>query len=308
MGLLLIADTILSQVRRRFEVARYVLVPPVHLNCIASGGMLLQRPESPEMAGKGILVVEPDAVITHEWLRFIAKASAAGQRVISRRHLQERMTGRVETQDLTVMEMESFTPAWPLLFAKRFLDIFIVLLLLPLALPLGLLVGLLVRLDSPGRVIFLQERIGKSNKPFLMLKFRSMREEVSSEARFANQESDRITRLGYFIRATHLDELPQLVNVLKGDMSLVGPRPEQPDFVAEFEKEMALYSYRHLVRPGITGWAQVCQGYAADAEATQEKLSYDFFYIKNLSLWLDILILVRTVRSVLFDRHPEAID
>lgn len=303
MCVMLLSELVLSVLREQLEVRRYVLVPPVELGATVLRGIELARPDNPEAVPPGVLVVEPEAAISYAWLQFIARASASGRRVISRQQLQEKMTGKVVMRDLTAVELDTFMPVWLLLVAKRTIDVLLVLLVLPVVLPLGLVVALLVRLDSPGNVIFRQLRIGRGNQPFFMLKFRSMHG-PQQEARFVNQESERITRFGYFIRATHLDELPQLLNVLKGDMSLVGPRPEQPQFVEVFERELPFYSYRHLVRPGITGWAQVCQGYAADTDATREKLSYDFFYIKNLSLWLDVLILVRTIRSVLFDRHP----
>lgn len=303
MGLLLVAELVLSVLREQLETLHYVLIPPVGLPHEVPSNMRVACPENPEQVKFGILVVEPDGAITHDWLRFIARASATGWRVISRQQLQEKMTGKVASHDLAIVELESFAPSWLMLALKRLLDVSVVLLLLPVALPLCALVALLVRLDSPGRAIFRQERIGCGNTSFCMFKFRSMRD-MPGEARFASDESSRITRLGYFIRATHLDELPQLFNVLRGDMSLVGPRPEQPAFVAKFENDIPFYRYRHLVRPGITGWAQVCQGYVADADATREKLEYDLFYIKNLSLWLDVLIVVRTLRAMLFDRHP----
>lgn len=305
MGLLLVSELVLSLLRQQLEITRYVLIPPVLLNYTSPNNMRVQQPTYPEQVEDGVLVVEPDAHMTESWLRFIARASAAGRRVISCQQLQEKVTGRVVTQELAVVELEALAPSWVLLATKRLIDLVLVLVLLPLALPLALVVALAVCLDSPGGALYRQARIGMGNRTFNMFKFRSMRADTTAEVRFASDESDRITRLGFFIRATHLDELPQLFNVLRGDMSLVGPRPEQPQFVDLFEQELPFYRYRHLVRPGITGWAQVCQGYAADTDATREKLSYDFFYIKHLSLWLDILILVRTIRSVLFDRHPE---
>jgi len=120
-----------------------------------------------------------------------------------------------------------------------------------------------------------------------------------SGAQFAQANDMRVTRVGKFIRKTRIDELPQFFNILKGDMSLIGPRPEQRTFVEQFEKEIPFYAYRHVVRPGITGWAQVTQGYAADADETRIKLEHDFYYIKNFSLWLDILIVLKTIRTML---------
>ena len=134
--------------------------------------------------------------------------------------------------------------------------------------------------------------------PFHMYKFRSMIPEDDDTPRFADMDKHRITRFGSFIRKFRLDELPQFLNVIKGDMSLIGPRPEQAGFVDQFEQEVPFYSYRHIVKPGITGWAQVSQGYAVCTESTREKVEHDFFYIKNLSLWMDILIVLKTIRTV----------
>lgn len=305
MGLLLMMELVLSLLRQQMEVVRYVLVPPASLTIPLPSTVQLRTLEKTTSSPHEVLVVEPEATMEPEWMRFVVRQSASGRRVISRRQLQEKITGKVMASDLSVVELESLEPRWFLLYAKRLLDMVMVLLLLPLALPAGLLVALLVRLETPGSPLFRQKRVGRGNKVFSMYKFRSMHNKLQDQARFASDEKDRITRVGRFIRATHLDELPQLFNVLRGDMSLIGPRPEQPAFVAEFEKEIPFYRYRHQLRPGITGWAQVCQGYADDTESTREKLSYDLFYIKHLSLWLDILILARTLRSVLFDRHPE---
>ena len=143
-------------------------------------------------------------------------------------------------------------------------------------------------------------RIGQGGTVFEVVKFRTMRVAESGRThRFADAEEDRITRLGKFLRKTRIDELPQLWNVLKGEMSLIGPRPEQVPFVKEFEERIPFYAYRHLVRSGITGWAQVNQGYAANTAQTQTKLEYDLFYIKHLSFTLDILLIVRTIKTVL---------
>jgi lipopolysaccharide/colanic/teichoic acid biosynthesis glycosyltransferase len=149
-------------------------------------------------------------------------------------------------------------------------------------------------------VLFRQERVGLAGKPFSMLKFRSMCMESEKDgARFAAADDDRVTRLGRFIRKCRIDELPQMWNVLRGDMSVIGPRPEQASFVQQFEGEIPFYAYRHAVRPGISGWAQVTQGYAAGTVDTRVKLEHDFYYIKHVSLWLDLLVVVRTVRVIL---------
>src|SRR5690606_1724012 len=169
----------------------------------------------------------------------------------------------------------------------------------PLVVPLGLVVGLLVKFSSPGPVLFWQERIGERGRVFRIVKFRSMRVDAERNgAQFAASDDERITPVGRVLRRYRLDELPQLWNVLKGDMSIVGPRPEQVEFARRFEERIPFYHWRHRVKPGITGWAQVQQGYAVGIEDTIQKLEYDLYYVKHLSLWLDLSILLRTVRII----------
>jgi lipopolysaccharide/colanic/teichoic acid biosynthesis glycosyltransferase len=184
--------------------------------------------------------------------------------------------------------------------AKRVIDTAFVLTTLPLWLPLCVLVALAVRLDSAGPALFTQRRAGLNGRSFRLWKFRSMQHQQAPQpARFAQQQDARVTRVGRVIRRWRLDELPQLWNVLLGDMSLIGPRPEQTQFVHEFATRIPAYPYRHLVRPGITGWAQVQQGYADSEELTLIKLSYDLYYVAHYSMAVDLLIAYKTVRIVL---------
>ncbi|UUZ69964.1 sugar transferase [Polaromonas sp. P2-4] len=184
--------------------------------------------------------------------------------------------------------------------AKRVIDMALVLATLPLWLPLCALVGIAVKLGSPGPVLFTQSRVGLNGRDFRLWKFRSMHHHQAPQpARFARQQDDRVTRVGRTIRRWRLDELPQLWNVLLGQMSLIGPRPEQTQFVHEFATCIPAYPYRHLVRPGITGWAQVQQGYADSEEQTVVKLSYDLYYVAHYSMALDLLIAYKTIRIVL---------
>jgi lipopolysaccharide/colanic/teichoic acid biosynthesis glycosyltransferase len=184
--------------------------------------------------------------------------------------------------------------------AKRAIDVALVLLSLPLWLPLCALLALLVKLDSHGPALFTQNRVGRDGHNFRLWKFRSMRHISQPQpARFAQQEDARVTRVGRVIRRWRLDELPQLWNVLRGQMSLIGPRPEQAEFVEAFATRIPAYTYRHLVRPGLTGWAQMQQGYADSEEETVVKLSYDLYYVAHYSMALDLLIAYKTVRTVL---------
>jgi len=180
---------------------------------------------------------------------------------------------------------------------QRILDVAVSLCSLALLSPLMALVALAIRLDSRGGAIFVQDRVGLDGGLYRMHKFRTMtaREEGSESPAFADQEAHRITRVGRFLRKTRLDELPQLWDVLVGNMSLVGPRPEQPAFVERFREAIPFYDYRHEARPGITGWGQINYDYAFDLEGTKRKLEYDLYYVKRRSTMLDLQILLKTL-------------
>jgi sugar transferase (PEP-CTERM system associated) len=187
-------------------------------------------------------------------------------------------------------------------FVKRVMDVVGSSLLLLLCSPVMLLTMLAIRLDSPGPAFYRQERVGFGGKVFMCMKFRSMRTDAERDgvARWASKNDSRVTRVGTFIRRTRIDELPQLFTVLKGEMSLVGPRPERPSFVAELRKHIPFYDLRHSIKPGLTGWAQVRNGYGASVDEARRKHQFDLFYVKNNSIVLDLLVLVETVSVVLF--------
>jgi lipopolysaccharide/colanic/teichoic acid biosynthesis glycosyltransferase len=171
---------------------------------------------------------------------------------------------------------------------------------LPLWLFVAAFVALVVRIDSPGPVLYRQQRVGRDGRDFRLTKFRTMVEDAEAAGpRFAREDDPRITRVGRFLRKSRLDEFPQLWGVLRGDLSLIGPRPERPVFVADYESSIPFYASRLLVRPGVTGWAQVNYGYADDQAETVEKLTYDLFYIKHSSFWLDLRIIGMSVWTVL---------
>jgi exopolysaccharide biosynthesis polyprenyl glycosylphosphotransferase len=182
------------------------------------------------------------------------------------------------------------------------MDVALAAALLILALPLMVIVAILIKLDSAGPAFYRQERVGLDGKCFTLFKFRSMQQDAEAPGRpvWAEVADPRITRIGQFIRYTRIDELPQLLNVLRGEMSLIGPRPERPYFVEKLASAIPLYTVRHYVKPGITGWAQVNASYGASAEDALEKLRYDLYYIKHRSLVLDVLILWRTLRVIIF--------
>jgi exopolysaccharide biosynthesis polyprenyl glycosylphosphotransferase len=186
-------------------------------------------------------------------------------------------------------------------YSKKIIDVLLASTLLLAALPLMLLVALAIKCDSPGPVFYPQERVGLRGRRFAVLKFRSMRQDAEADGRpvWAEAKDSRVTRVGRFIRWVRIDELPQLLNVLRGEMSVIGPRPERPYFVDQFNQLIPSYDDRHAVLPGITGWAQVNYPYGASLEDAREKLRYDLYYIANYSFRLDLQILLATVRVVL---------
>ena len=187
-------------------------------------------------------------------------------------------------------------------FAKRSFDVVSSALLLLVASPVMLLAALAIKLDSRGPVFYRQERVGLGGRTFQCVKFRSMRVDAESDgvARWASKNDSRVTRVGAFMRKTRIDELPQLISVLKGEMSIVGPRPERPQFVARLKNEIPFYDLRHGVKPGVTGWAQVRYSYGASTEDARRKHQFDLYYLKNNTLLLDLQILIETVTVVLF--------
>jgi sugar transferase (PEP-CTERM system associated) len=187
---------------------------------------------------------------------------------------------------------------------KRMMDLVVASALLILILPLLPIIAILIKLDSPGPVLFRQNRVGRGDTVFTLYKFRTMGvdAEKTTGAVWAQENDPRITSLGRILRKTRIDEIPQLYNVFRGDMSLVGPRPERPEFVKELKTIIPYYSGRHYLKPGITGWAQVCYPYGASVEDALEKLRYDMYYIKNGNIAFDLLIIIKTIKVVLFGR------
>ncbi|WP_337846758.1 sugar transferase [Sphingomonas sp.] len=236
-----------------------------------------------------------------QWERMLAEAAIRGHVVYHVKQIAESLTGRVAIEHLSENSFGSLMPNLAYVKFKRVIDVIGTLFILPVLIPLLALIALAIRLDSRGPVFFMQRRMGFRGEPFTVIKFRTMRPRDESADRddcVTQDDDDRITRLGRFLRRTRLDELPQAFNVLRGEMSWIGPRPEAIPLSEWYEAEIPHYRYRHIVRPGISGWAQVNQGHVADLNAVHLKLHYDFFYIKNFSAWLDLLILFRTVATV----------
>jgi sugar transferase (PEP-CTERM system associated) len=238
-------------------------------------------------------------------LRELLECRLAGVDVTELLTFLERETGRVR--------LEVLNPSWLIfgpgfrrdqlrLFSSRAVDVVASLLILALTLPVMLAVAAAVLLEDGWRapVFYRQARVGRGGRAFELLKFRSMRRdaETNGEARWAEKDDPRVTRIGEIMRKLHIDELPQILNVLRGDMSFVGPRPERPQFVTELAQKIPYYVERHCVKPGITGWAQLCYPYGSSEQDAIEKLQYDLYYIKNNSLLFDLSILVQTVEVV----------
>lgn len=186
---------------------------------------------------------------------------------------------------------------------KRIIDITCSLLLLALTSPVLLLAVTAIRAEGRGPILFRQVRVGENGRHFTVLKLRSMRVDAEKDgAKWAAKNDSRITRVGAFIRATRIDELPQLINVLRGEMSFIGPRPERPEFTGMLEEQIPFYSLRHILKPGVTGWAQVMYPYGASVDDAKEKLQFELYYIKNYSLLLDVAIILKTIRVVVFGK------
>ncbi len=242
-----------------------------------------------------------------EMLDIIAKCDMLGVTIKIVPDLYQIITGQVRTSSVYGFPLMEITPQlmteWERK-VKRLIDITVSLAILILSLPITIITAILIKLETPGPVIFKQERVGLNGKIFNIYKFRSMVQDAEKKTGpvWAGKNDPRVTKVGKFIRKVRIDEIPQMVNVLKGEMSLVGPRPERPYFVEQFAKEIPLYKRRLLVKPGITGWAQVKHKYDETIEDVKTKLKYDLFYIENMSIRMDLKILFRTVFTVLLGK------
>jgi sugar transferase (PEP-CTERM system associated) len=233
----------------------------------------------------------------------LLQAKIAGVRVEDAATTYERITGKILTDGLNpswLIFSDGFCASSATRFVKRLFDLLLAGIGLLLAAPLMLLAAAAIRLDSRGPIFYCQERVGEGGRTFTLCKFRSMRTDAESGTPiWATDKDDRVTRVGRFIRLTRVDELPQLWNVLRGDMSFVGPRPERPYFVEQLAAAIPFYTERHSVKPGVTGWAQVKYRYGASIEDAMEKLRYDLYYIKHLSIVFDLTIVIDTVKVIL---------
>ena len=289
------------RIRRRFAVVPVGTVDQLE----AIDGVdwkRMRRPALTETVDCDAVVADFGAELPADWERFLADAALAGRMVYQVKQLSESLTGRVEVTHLSENSFGSLLPARGYFHLKSVVDFLAALLLVPLLIVPMLLIGLAIRLDSRGPALFRQRRLGLAGKPITVFKFRTMHvHDIGEDERGAAMTGagdDRITRIGGLLRHLRIDELPQIINILKGEMSWIGPRPEALVLSSWYVGEIPFYRYRHVVRPGISGWAQVNQGHVADVDEVHQKLQYDFFYIKYFSPWLDLLILFRTVKTM----------
>lgn len=294
-----VAERIDEVVRRR--TGRLSLVgclEPCSFAEIASGGQLAAYARA---RGVDEIVI---AAVDRLPLAGLLDCRMQGLPVIDYANFHERETGEIDL-DYSHLQWMVFSDGFRLdrgrMAMKRMFDVVVSLVLLFLTLPLTILTALLIRLEGPGPIFYRQERVGLNGRPFQITKFRSMRADAEKEGpQWAQATDGRVTRVGGLIRRTRIDEIPQVLNVLTGDMSFIGPRPERPVFTETLRRVIPYYDERHRMKPGITGWAQVNYPYGASVEDARRKLGFDLYYIKNGSLFLDLIILCQTVRVILW--------
>jgi len=223
--------------------------------------------------------------------------------------LMERLSGKLQLDGLNPSALifsEGFRVKRSQQFIRRVLSFTVSLVAMAICLPFIPFIILAVRLSSPGPIFFSQTRVGQRGRPFTAYKFRTMRRDAEAfGAVWAKKNDPRVTRIGRVMRMTRLDEIPQLWNVIRGDMAFVGPRPERPEFVQWLRREIPFYDLRHMIRPGITGWAQVRYQYGAGLEETKQKLEYDLYYVKHQSIGLDLLIMFETIKTIVLRRGAQ---
>lgn len=305
-GSVVVQYVIAARLRQTANPLHYI-VPGGHAAAITRvrgcNSQVWSSPDAPLPEGAFVVA---DLHFDHndEWERRMAEAALNGVPIFHYKQVLEALTGRVQIDHLSENVLGSLIPSNSYHGVKRLADLLGALVLLPVLAPLLIAAAIAIKLDSPGPIFFHQQRVGFRAKRFDVLKFRTMRPaenagpigDVRADVTLADDE--RVTRIGRWLRRTRIDELPQIWNILRGDMSWIGPRPEALSLSEWYAGEIPFYAYRHIVRPGISGWAQVNQGHVTDIEDIHTKLQYDFFYVKHFSYWIDIIIAVRTVAVV----------
>ncbi|MBM9577284.1 sugar transferase [Leptospira sp. 201903070] len=286
----------------RYRKQRYALIPfgealefqEMH----GTEFVFLKKPDLEKQRFDGVVADLRSGDLTPDWEKFLAKCTLSRIPVYHTKQIIESLTGRVKINHLSENELGTLLPSIVYERLKRIIDLIASFILIPLLLPILIGTAILIRLESKGPAFFLQKRMGFRGRPFTVIKFRTMFLDVKGKG-FTDGENDpRITKIGKYLRRYRIDELPQLFNILLGEMSFIGPRPESMELSEWYEKDVPFFAYRHVVRPGISGWAQVEQGYAAEVDGMKLKLEYDFYYIRRFSLWLDILIFFKTLKTI----------
>jgi lipopolysaccharide/colanic/teichoic acid biosynthesis glycosyltransferase len=289
-----------AQMRARYMIRNYAVIPKASIATMPELHACrwldfdeVQRRQTRVDAIVADLSVElPDGQI-----EALADAAIAGVPVLDRRYIVESLTGRTPLGGLTPNEFGALLPSRQYLVVRRVIEFILTVAVLPLLAIILAIVAAWVRYDSPGPVFFVQNRVGRRGRVFRMFKFRTMHHGAQGPS-FTATSDPRVTRAGTFLRRCRFDELPQMLNVLKGDMSWVGPRPEALSLEQGYVRDIQHFALRGIVRPGVTGWAQINQGYAHDPDAMRSKLEYDLYYLKHCSLWLDLVIVLRTFAVV----------
>ena len=300
---------VMPAILRRPQSARgqYWVVPFGDVDRLAMIGNAhwksLNQPRLPRERQSGI-VADLRAELPEDWERMLTAAALSSIPIYHVKQLEEGITGKVDIEHLSENTLGSLVPNRAYAELKHIADVILALACLPFLLPLFGLVAIAIRLDTPGPVFFQQERMGQRAQPFRVIKFRTMhhstgRRDDQLAASITRDHDPRITRVGKFLRRTRLDELPQVFNILRGEMSWIGPRPEAIALSDWYSENLPFYDYRHIVKPGITGWAQVNQGHVAELAEVHDKLRFDFYYIKNFSVTLDFVIAARTMHVML---------
>ena len=305
-----VAEALRSQKLRLVSVVGFLAAVPSQVGVSLPGGSIIgtydQVAEMVENLNVDAVTICLEDRRTVLPVQILLDLKTAGIEVVDGLRAYEDASGRLSIDFLrpsTLIFARGFKRRFVSMVAKRLCDILISICGLVALLPLFGVVAILIKVDSPGPVFFRQTRVGLAGRPFLIWKLRSMQVDAEkSGPRWAQVDDPRVTRIGRWLRKSRIDELPQLINVLRGEMSLVGPRPERPAFVQELRMLIPYYDIRHTVKPGVTGWAQVKFRYGASLEDSHMKLQYDLFYVKNLSVFLDLNILFRTVTVVILGK------
>ena len=289
-----------NRLRRRFAIVPFGAVDRLR-KIDGVEWFTLSRPRLHDARKCDAIVADFSTDLPDEWEAFLADSALAGCIVFQVKQLSESLTGRVELEHLSENSFGSLLPARGYFHLKGLIDFLFAVAILPIVLPVMAVIALIIRLDGRGPVLFRQKRVGHAGKHITVHKFRTMHPiEIEDERKAAitNHDDDRITRAGRMLRQLRLDELPQIFNILKWEMSWIGPRPEAEVLSRWYTSEIPFYRYRHVVKPGISGWAQVNQGHVAEVGEVHRKLQFDFYYIKYFSPWLDLLILLRTIKTM----------